>query len=79
VTRGVDVTETTEKVIVYTLPECDVSERALADLRAEGLDVEERNVMRKKEWFDEALKFAITVPIVIRGPRVEVGWKGAYG
>jgi glutaredoxin len=79
VTRGVDVTETTEKVIVYTLPECDVSERALADLRAEGLDVEERNVMRKKEWFDEALKFAITVPIVIRGSRVEVGWKGAYG
>lgn len=68
-----------EKAIVYTLPECDVSERAMADLRAEGVEVEERNVMRSKQWFDEALKYAISVPIVLRGGKVEVGWKGAVG
>jgi glutaredoxin len=73
------MTQNTEKVIVYTLSECDVSERALADLRAEGLDVEERNVMRNKEWFEEALKISIFVPIVLRGAEVEVGWKGAVG
>ena len=73
------MTEKTEKVIVYTLPECDVSERALADLRAEGFDVEERNVMRSKQWFEEALKYAISVPIVLRGGRAEIGWKGAVG
>lgn len=68
-----------EKAIVYTLPECDVSDRAIKDLRAEGVEVEERNVMRDKQWFDEALKYAISVPIVIRGDKVEVGWKGALG
>jgi glutaredoxin len=73
------MTQHTEKVIVYTLSECDVSERAVADLRAEGLDVEERNVMRNKEWFEEALKISIFVPIVLRGAEVEVGWKGAVG
>jgi glutaredoxin len=73
------MTQNTEKVIVYTLSECDVSERAIADLRAEGLDVEERNVMRNKEWFEEALKISIFVPIVLRGAEVEVGWKGAVG
>jgi hypothetical protein len=73
------MTQATERVIVYTLPECDVSEVALADLRAEGLSVEERNVMQRKEWFDEALKISIFVPIVIRGAEIEVGWKGALG
>jgi glutaredoxin len=73
------MTQETERVIVYTLPECDVSERALADLRAEGVDVEERNVMRSKQWFEEALRFSISVPIVLRGGRAEIGWKGAVG
>jgi arsenate reductase-like glutaredoxin family protein len=73
------MTQDTSKVIVYTLPECDVSERALADLRAEGLDVEERNVMRSKQWFEEALKYAISVPIVIRDGKAQIGWKGAIG
>ena len=73
------MTQATDRVIVYTLPECDVSERAMADLRAEGVDVEERNVMRSKEWFQEALKYSITVPIVVRDGKAEIGWKGAIG
>jgi hypothetical protein len=73
------MTHDTERVIVYTLPECDVSEVALTDLRAQGINVEERNVMRKQEWFDEALKISVFVPIVIRGAEIEVGWKGALG
>jgi glutaredoxin len=73
------MTKETERVIVYTLPECDVSERAIADLRAEGVEVEERNVMRSKQWFEEALRYSITVPIVVRGGGAEIGWKGAVG
>ena len=73
------MTENSEKVIIYTLPECDVSDRALAELRADGVDFEERNVMRNKAWFDEALRHSIFVPIVIRGGKVEIGWKGAVG
>lgn len=68
-----------EKAIVYTLPECDVSERAMKDLRAGGIEVEERNVMRSKQWWDEALKYSITVPIIVREGKVEIGWKGAIG
>jgi glutaredoxin len=68
-----------EKIILYTLPECDVSDRARDELTAEGIDFEERNVMKERAWFDEALSYSIFVPIVIRGEQVEIGWKGAVG
>ncbi len=68
-----------EKVILYTAPGCGTSDRAREDLLAEGVDLEVRNVMDKKEWFDEALRHSIFVPIVVRGTQVEVGWKGRVG
>lgn len=72
---------TTEKtkLIIYTTPNCSACDRAVADLTAEGVDFEERNVMKNKQWYDEALKYAITVPIIIRGDQVEYGWKGNMG
>ena len=73
------MTANTDKIIIYTLPECDVSDRALAEMRADGIDFEERNVMRSKAWFDEALSHSIFVPIILRGDKVEIGWKGAVG
>ena len=73
------MSENTNKLIIYTLPGCDVSERAVSELRAEGIDFEERNVMRNQAWFDEAMAISIFVPIVIRGGEVEIGWKGATG
>jgi len=66
-------------VILYTAPNCDVSDSAREGLRAEGVDFEERNVMTNKEWFDEALKHSIFVPILIWPDRVEIGWKGTVG
>jgi glutaredoxin len=68
-----------EKLIIYTTPNCSACDRALADLTAEGVDFEERNVMKSKEWYDEALKYAITVPIILRDGKVEYGWKGNIG
>jgi hypothetical protein len=69
-----------EKVILYTAPNCGTSDRARADLLAEGVDLEERDVMKNKEWFDEALRHSIFVPIVVReGQKVEIGWKGRVG
>ena len=68
-----------EKVILYTLPDCQVSDDARKDLRAEGVEIEERNVMKNQAWFDEALRYSIYVPIIVRGDKVEVGWKGALG
>ena len=68
-----------ERIILYTLPECDVSDRARDELTAEGIDFEERNVMKNKAWFDEALSYSIFVPIILRGKDVKIGWKGAVG
>ena len=68
-----------EKVYLYTAPECDVCNTARAGLRAEGVDFEERDVMKKQEWFDEVLKYTVFVPLIVRGDKYEIGWKGAYG
>jgi glutaredoxin len=67
------------RVILYTAPNCSTSDRARADLRAEDVDFEERDVMAKQEWFDECIGYSIFVPVVLWGDRVEVGWKGAVG
>jgi glutaredoxin len=68
-----------EKLIIYTTPNCSACDRALADLTADGADFEERNVMKSKQFYDEALKYAITVPIILREGKVEYGWKGNIG
>ena len=73
------MTETSTKVILYTTPNCSACDRARADMTAEGVDFEERSVMAKQEWFDEVLKYSISVPVIIRGEKVEYGWKGDMG
>jgi glutaredoxin len=68
-----------EKLIIYTTPNCSACDRAIADMTADGTDFEERNVMKEKQWYDEALKYAISVPIILRDGKVEYGWKGNLG
>jgi len=70
---------TDEPVILYTTPECPVCDKARADMTKEGIAFEERDVMKKKEWFNDVLKHTIFVPLVIRGERIEIGWRGAVG
>ena len=66
------MTEVGQKVILYTTPNCSACDRARADLIAEGADYEERNVMAKQQFFDEVLKYSISVPVIIRGDKVEI-------
>jgi glutaredoxin len=73
------MTETSMKVILYTTPNCSACDRARADMTADGVDFEERSVMARQEWFDEVLKYSISVPVIIRGEKVEYGWKGDMG
>ncbi len=68
-----------EKLIIYTTNNCDVCDRARAELIAEETEFEERNVMQDKAWYDEVLKHTIFVPMVVRGDKVEIGWRGAVG
>jgi glutaredoxin len=69
----------TEKLIVYTTPNCSACDQAIADLKADGVDFEERNVMQNQQWYDEVLRYSITVPVILRGDKVEYGWKGHIG
>ena len=68
------------KLILYTTPNCSACDEALADLTADGVDFEERNVMKSKEWYNEVLKYSVMVPVIIHTDgRVEHGWKGNLG
>ena len=67
----------TEKVYLYTTPECGVCDSAREGLRAEGVDFEERDVMKDKQWFEDVLKYTIFVPLILRGDKIEIGCKGA--
>ena len=66
-------------LIMYTLRTCPTCERARRDLTAEGVDFEERVIDDNPQWFDEASRLALTVPILVRDDKVEVGWKGEQG
>ena len=68
-----------EKLIIYTTPNCSACDNAIADLTADGVEFEERNVMKNKEWYNEVLKYSITVPVILRDGKVEYGWKGNNG
>ncbi|OGO49957.1 MAG: hypothetical protein A2148_07575 [Chloroflexi bacterium RBG_16_68_14] len=66
-------------LILYTLRTCPTCERARRDLAAEGVHFEERVIDDNAQWFEEASRLALTVPILVRGDSVEVGWKGEIG
>ena len=73
------MTQTSERIILYTTPNCSACDQARADLTADGADFEERSVMARQEWFDEVLQYSISVPVLLRNGKVEVGWKGDLG
>ena len=67
-------------VTVYSLKNCEVSDKAVAALRERGIDVEERRVDENVDWWEEALDLAMSVPIILwEDGRVEVGWDGEHG
>jgi len=67
-------------VIVYTLGNCPTCDRARAGLAERGVEFEERRVDENEEWWEEALKYAFTVPIIISDEGdVEIGWEGEHG
>ena len=67
-------------VIMYTLGNCPTCDRARAGLAERGVEFEERGVDENEEWWEEALKYAFTVPIIIWDEGdVEIGWEGEHG
>lgn len=68
-----------ERIILYTLRSCPTCEAARRGLRERGVDFEERTVDDNPAWYEEATRLSATVPILLRGDRVEVGWEGEMG
>jgi glutaredoxin len=68
-----------DRVILYTAPNCSTCDRARVGLAEEGVDFEERDIMTNRAWFDEAAKLSISVPIILRGEKVQVGWGRSMG
>lgn len=66
--------------IVYTLGNCPTCDKARAALTERGVEFEERRVDESEEWWEEALKYGFTVPVIIWGEGdVEIGWEGEHG
>jgi glutaredoxin len=66
-------------LVIYTVPTCATCARAVRDLTADGVDFEERDIRKNDQWLEEASKLSISVPILVRGSRIEIGWKGDMG
>ena len=69
-----------ERPVVYTLRNCPTCDKAREGLRLQEIEFEERRVDENSGWWDEALKYGITVPIILwPDGRIEVGWEGEHG
>ena len=67
-------------VVVYTLKNCATSEKAMTALRERGVDLEERRVDQNADWWNEALNYSMTVPVILwDNGEVEIGWDGEHG
>ncbi|HXG37082.1 MAG TPA: glutaredoxin family protein [Dehalococcoidia bacterium] len=68
------------KVIVYTLKECPTCDKARRALTERGVEFEERRVDDNPRWWDEALQYSFSVPVIIWGENdIEIGWEGEHG
>lgn len=67
-------------VVIYTLRNCPTCDKAMTALHQRGIEFEERRVDESREWWDEALKYAFSVPVIIwDNGDVEIGWEGEHG
>jgi glutaredoxin len=66
-------------LIMYTLRSCPTCAKAKTDLTADGVAFEERAIDDNPAYYEEAVELGFSVPIIVRGARVETGWKGESG
>ena len=67
-------------MIIYTLRNCPSCDKARTALQERAIEYEERRVDENAEWWDEALNYGITVPVILwDNGDVEIGWEGEHG
>ena len=66
-------------LIIYTVATCGTCARAVRELTDEGVEFEERDIRKNDQWLAEASQLSISVPILVRDGKIEIGWKGDMG
>lgn len=70
----------TEQVVVYMIPGCSTSDRAIRELPEMGYEVLAKDVSSSEElWYELEDLSGVTPTIIWPDGRVEVGWKGEVG
>ena len=65
---------------MYTLRNCPTCDKARDALNERGIEFEERKVDESEAFWEEALNYAFTVPVILwDSGDVEVGWEGEHG
>ena len=66
-------------IIVYTLSDCPTCLKLKASWRRKKIQFEERQVDKNQQWMDEALALSDTVPVIVQGQTVTIGFEGELG
>lgn len=71
----------TEKVIMYTLSTCPVCQMAKEDFQRRKIEFEERVVDDNPDWQFDVIRLTggNTVPVILEGTKVSVGFGGMGG
>ena len=68
--------------VVYVKPRCPYCADARRSLRADGEEFEERDATADPAWREELMRYtdgAGTVPTIVRGDDVQVGFPPGHG
>ena len=67
-------------VVVYTPSKLPDQRESHDGARERGVDLEERRVDLNADWWNEALNYSMTVPVILwDNGEVEIGWDGEHG
>lgn len=69
-------------VVMYVKPRCPYCAAAREHLAAEGATVEERDATQSPQWREELMRYTRgrgTVPTIVRGDEVQVGFPPGRG
>ena len=63
---------------MYTKPRCPYCAEAIASLRADGVEFEERDATSRPDWREELFRHSPSgkVPTIVAPEGVTVGWHG---
>ena len=68
----------TEKVIIYTRPDCPFSQKAKLDLKKRGIPYTEIDIFEHPEAKEKIISLIgkKAVPVIVEGEKITIGFEG---